>query len=144
MTHVLQVFILLYMDHQSTASFEHFFFFFKLFLLMRSISFCWNSWIFCHLLHTCWLTCFRESWGNFLCIFGHCKSWLLCHVPHVSRIITSGIIFAEIPFAVSKEWVRFWPHVSLVTNVKMFLKSPSKNNEEKEKEKSFLCYTQMQ
>ena len=68
----------------------------------------------------------------------------LCHVPHVSRIITSGIIFAEIPFAVSKEWVRFWPHVSLVTNVKMFLKSPSKNTEEKEKEKSFLCYTQMQ
>ena len=31
-----------------------------------------------------------------------------CHVPHASRIATSGTIFTEICFGVSKEYVKSW------------------------------------
>ena len=44
------------------------------------------------------------------------------HVPHASRITTSGTIFTEICFGVSKEWVRSWSQVFLITKVKTFAK----------------------
>ena len=45
-----------------------------------------------------------------------------CHVPHASRITTSGTIFTKIFFGVSKEWVRSWPHAFLITNLKTLTK----------------------
>ena len=45
-----------------------------------------------------------------------------CHVPHASRITTSGTIFTERRFSVSKEWVRPWSHAFLITYDKTFTK----------------------
>ena len=39
------------------------------------------------------------------------------HVPHASQIATLGTIFTEIYFGVSKEGVRSWSHVFLVTKL---------------------------
>ena len=39
-------------------------------------------------------------------------------VPHASQITTLGTIFTEIYFGVSKEGVRSWKHVFLVTKLK--------------------------
>ena len=44
----------------------------------------------------------------------------LCHVPHASRITTWATIFTERLFSVSKEWVRSWSLVSLITYYKKF------------------------
>ena len=44
----------------------------------------------------------------------------LCHVPHASRITTWATIFAERLFSVSKEWVRSWSLVFLITYYKKF------------------------
>ena len=57
-------------------------FFLQTSLLINSVSFCLDAWIFCHLLHTSWITCFRVS-GHFLCFFGCCKCWL----PWISRVM---------------------------------------------------------
>ena len=60
-------------------------------------------------------------------------SWMLsvlvtvhkpCHVSRASRITTSGTIFTEICFGVSKEWFKSWSHVLLIkvkTMAKNFL-----------------------
>ena len=59
------------------------FLFLQAFLHISSISFCCDSWIICHLLHTSWLTCFCVSWSHFLCFFGCCECWL----PLISRVM---------------------------------------------------------
>ena len=45
-----------------------------------------------------------------------------CHVPHASRITTSGTIFTEKLFSVSKEWVRPGSHAFLITYDKTLTK----------------------
>ena len=61
----------------------------------------------------------------------------LFHVPYASRIKTSGTIFTERHFSVSKEWLRSWSHAFLITYRKTFTKKlfggPSRNSDEKEK-----------
>ena len=47
------------------------------------------------------------------------------HVPHASRITTSGTIFTETSFIVSNEYVRSSSHFSLITNVKTLAKQLS-------------------
>ena len=46
-----------------------------------------------------------------------------CHVPHASQITTSRLNFTEICFGVSKEWVRSWLHVFLISWLKSFWQS---------------------
>ena len=63
-----------------------------------------------------------------------------CHVPHASRITTSGTIFTEKLFSVSKEWVRPWSHAFLITYDKTLtydkaFGSLSRKIDEKEKKK---------
>ena len=74
-----------------------------------------------------------------------------CHVPHASRITTSGKIFTERPFSVSDEWVRSWSHAFLITFDKTLCKKllvvfPGKVMRRKKRKKklerqlqSFLC-----
>ena len=45
-----------------------------------------------------------------------------CCVPHASRTTTSGTIFTERLFSVSKEWVRSWSHAFLITYDKTLTK----------------------
>ena len=45
-----------------------------------------------------------------------------CYLPHASRITTWGTIFTEILFSVSKELVRSWSHVFVITYGKTFTK----------------------
>ena len=93
------------------------------FLLINSISLCFDSWIFYHPL-TSWLT-FSSFW-LFLVLFW--MLWMLvtmfkaCLVAHASRITTWGTLFTEILFSLSKEWIRSWPHTSLITYDKTFAK----------------------
>ena len=100
--------------------------FLQTFLLINSISFCSDCWIFYHPLHINWLICFWVSWSHFSVLF-----WMLrmlvtmnkwCHVPHASRITTLGKIFTKIPFGLPKEWVRSWSHAFLITNAKLLAK----------------------
>ena len=64
-----------------------------------------------------------------------------CHVPNASRITTSGTIFTEKFFSVSKEWVRSWSNASLIIYDKTLAKKlkavrpKSCREREKEKEK---------
>ena len=72
-----------------------------------------------------WLTCFRIS-GCFLYFFGCYECWLLCIncvMCHTSRITTWATIFTYRLFTVSKEWVKFWSHVFLITYQKSFPKN---------------------
>ena len=46
----------------------------------------------------------------------------VCHVLHASRLTTYGTIFLEIFFGVSKEWVKSWSHVFLISNLNIFPK----------------------
>ena len=97
------------------------FFFFKIFCL--SLWFLFVLALEPSAIH--WLTCFRVS-GCFFVLFW--ILWMLvtvhkpCHVPHASRITTWAIIFMERLFCVSKEWVRLWSYVFLITCYKMFAK----------------------
>ena len=97
------------------------FLFLQTFLLINSISLCFNPWIFCHLLVVC-ITCFRVLWRSVLAV--SCAFWMLwilvtvhkpCHVLHASRITTPGTIFTKICFGVSNKLVRSWSHVFLIT-----------------------------
>ena len=63
-----------------------------------------------------------------------------CHVPHASRITTSGTIFTEKLFSVSKEWVRPWSHAFLITydktlTKKLLVVSPEKLTRRKKRKK---------
>ena len=110
------------------------------FLLINSISFCFDPWIFSHLL----ANLFPSFW-LFLVLFW--VLWMLvtvykpCHVPHASRITTSGKRFRERLFSVSKESVRSWSHAFLIIYRKTFAKKlkavrpKSCLEREKEKEK---------
>ena len=102
---------------------------FSSYFFIYQLDFCFDPWIFCHLLANLF-PCF---W-LFLVLF-----WMLwrlvtahnpCHVPHASRI-TYGIIFTEIFLDVSKEWVRSWSHAFLITNLKMLAKKLSAVHPEK-------------
>ena len=59
----------------------------------------------------------------FLVLFRMLWMLLTCHMPHASKIITCRKIFTELFYCVSKEWVRYWSHASLVTNLKFFFKN---------------------
>ena len=67
---------------------------------------------------------YSSSFWLFLVLFW--MLWMLvtvfkaCHVRHASRITSSGILFMERPFHVSKEWVRSWSHASLIIFNKTF------------------------
>ena len=97
------------------------FFFLQTFLLINSISLCFDPWIFCHP-----LTNLLPSFWLFLVLFW--VLWMLVtmfkpsHVPHASRITTSGTLFMERPFSVFKEWVSSWSHASLIVYDKTFPK----------------------
>ena len=70
-----------------------------------------------------------------------------CHVPHASRITTWETGFTKILFGVSEEWVRFWLHASLVTDLIKLKKHWGEREREVKKERqlhSFLRYTQTQ
>ena len=109
------------------------------FLLINSISLCFDPWIFCHPL----ANLFPSFW-LFLVLFW--MLWMLvtvfkpCHVLHASRIMTSETLFME-KFSVSKESVRSWSHASLIIYHKTFAKKlkavrpKSCREREKEKEK---------
>ena len=91
------------------------------FLLINSISLCFNPWIFSHLQ----ANLFPSFW-LFLVLFW--VLWMLvtvykpCHVPHASRITTSRKLFGERLFSVSKESVRSWSHAFLIIYHKTFTK----------------------
>ena len=98
----------------------------------------------------CPITNLFPSFWLFLVLFW--RLWMLgtvfkpCHVPHVSRITTLEILFAERCFSVSKELVRSWSHVSLIVHRKQLLKSlrqsvqnPVEKEKKKKKEKKGNC-----
>ena len=93
------------------------FFFFQTFLVINWFPFGFHPWIFCH---TLLLTCFQVS-GCFLCFYECCKCWLMCishvmcHKSQMSQITTWATTFMVRLFSVSKEWVRSWSHVFLIT-----------------------------
>ena len=87
-----------------------------------------------------WLTCFRVSGELFLVLFW--MLWMLVtvhklyHVSHASRITTCGTIITKRHFNVSKEWVRSWSHVFLITYHKILIKKlfggPFRKSDEKD------------
>ena len=84
-------------------------------------------WIFCHpLANTVWLTNLLPSFWLFLLLFW--ILWMLvtvfkpCHVPHVSQITTTGTLFTEKLFSVSKESARSWSHAFFIIYNKTFAK----------------------
>ena len=89
------------------------------------------------------ITYFRVSRGLFFVLFW--ILWMLvtvkklCHVPHALWITTSGTIFTERHFSMSKDWVRPWSHALYITYHKTFTRkyfgSPSRKSDEKEKKK---------
>ena len=98
-------------------SFFFFFFWLQILLFINSISLCFD-----HLLAKLF-----PSFRLFLVLF-----WILwtlvfmeksCHVPRASWLTTSGTIFREIFFGVSKEWVRSWSHTVLISNLKTLAKN---------------------
>ena len=104
------------------------------FLLINSISFCFNPWIFSHPLTNLFLVLFWVLWMLV-------TVYKPCHVPHASRITTLGKLFKERLFSVSKESVRSWSHAFLIIYHKTFAKKlkavrpKSCLEREKEKEK---------
>ena len=115
-----QQFLLLHKGKQSISFSEHLLFSFTSDLFTYQLDFSFL---------TICITCFRVSSGrfwHFLVLF-----WMLlmlvtvhepCHVPHALWIRTSETIFMEICSGMSKEWVRSWSHVFLITKVKTFHK----------------------
>ena len=114
------------------------------FLLINTISLCFDPWIICHPLASLFLI----SW-LFPVLF-----WLLwmlvtlyrtCHVPHASRITASVTLFTERLFSVSKETVRSWSHAFLIIYHRTFaenlmaVRPKSCPEGEKEKEKESNC-----
>ena len=102
------------------------FLFLQTFLLINSISLFWP-------LNYLLFTDYPANWPNLFPNFWLLRVllwmlWMLitvhkpCHVPHASRITTSGTIFTERRFSVSKEWVRPWSHAFLITYDKTFTK----------------------
>ena len=97
------------------------FLFLQTFLLISSISLCFDYWIFCCLL----ANLFPIVW-LFLVLFW--MLWILvtvhkpCHVPPASRITTWGKMFKKIFLGMSKEWLRSRSHSSLITNLKTLAK----------------------
>ena len=97
------------------------FLFLRTFLLIDSISLCFDPWIFYNLL-------LANLFPNFsLLIMFFCMLWMLvtvndlCYVPQVSRI-TWETNFTEIFFGVSKKWARSWSYASLITSLKTLTK----------------------
>ena len=117
------VFILLHMEHQSVASFEHLlFFFFRLFYLS-------TRFLFVLILEFPVIYQLANLFSNFwLFLVLFWMLWMLvtvnkrCHESHAPRIATWETIFTETFFVVLKEWARSWSHTSVVTNVKMLAK----------------------
>ena len=96
------------------------FLFLKTFLLINSISLCFDPYTFCHLLAVRIYILFPSFWRSVLAVFcafldvvhGGYRAYKPCHVPHASRITTSGTIFTEICFGVqgiSPIWVAHFP-----------------------------------
>ena len=94
-------------------------------------------------------TCFRVSGGwfwLFLVLFW--MLWMLVtvhkmrNVPQASKITTTGTVFTEIFFDVSKEWVSSWSHVLSITKVKTLAKKllavrPEKRKGRKKRKKNW-------
>ena len=101
------------------------FLFLQTFLLINSISLCFDYWIFCQHSLTGLTTLFSSFWF-FLVLFW--MLWILVavhklsHVTHASRKTTSRTIFKERLFSVSKEWVSSWSHAFLITYHKTLAK----------------------
>ena len=84
------------------------FLFLKTFLLINSISLCFDPYTFCHLQAVRIYNLFPSFWRSVLAVFcafldavhaGY-RAYKPCHVPHASPITTSGTIFTEICFGV--------------------------------------------
>ena len=71
-----------------------------------------------------------------------------CHVTHASGITTSETTFPKICFGVSKEWVRSWPHVFLITKIKKLTKKllevrPQKVTRREKKKKTRMAIAKL-
>ena len=142
------VFILFYMKQQSISYFEHLSFSSYFFTYQLDFSLFWPlNLLPSDLLAIC-ITCFRVSGGwfwLFLVLFW--MLWMLVtvhkmrNVPQASKITTTGTVFTEIFFDVSKEWVSSWSHVLSITKVKTLAKKllavrpEKKKGKEKKKKK---------
>ena len=97
------------------------FIFLKTFLLVNSISLCFDPWVFCHP-----LTSLSPTSWTILVVFW--MLWILvtvhkpCHVPHASWITTWETTFIEGLFSVSREWVKSRSHAFLITYDKTLTK----------------------
>ena len=72
----------------------------------------------------------------------------VCHVLHASRLTTYGTIFLEIFFGVSKEWVKSWSHVFLISNLNIFPKKllvvrPEKGTRREKKNKTRMAIAKL-
>ena len=138
------------MEQQSTSLSEHLLFL-QTILLINSISFCFDSWIFCHpLSNIVLLAKLFPSFWLFLVLFW--MLWMLvtvfkaCHVSRASQITTWGTLFTTKLLSVSKEWVRSWSQTSLIIYYQTFAnklkavrpKSFQEGEKEKEKERQLL------
>ena len=107
------------MEQQSISCFEQLLFSFSADFFTYQLDFS-LFWLLNHLPSA---SCLVGS-NSFLCFFGCCECMLKqYHVPHTSRISTSGNTFIKICFCASNEWVRSWPHVFLILKLKRWLKS---------------------
>ena len=143
------VFILFYMKQQSISYFEHLSFSSYFFTYQLDFSLFWPlNLLPSDLLAIC-ITCFRVSGGwfwLFLVLFW--MLWMLAtvhkmrNVPQASKITTTGTVFTEIFFDVSKEWVSSWSHVLSITKVKTLAKKllavrPEKRKGRKKRKKNW-------
>ena len=87
------------------------FLFLQTFLLINSISLCFDPWIFCHPLTNLFL-----SFLLFLVLL-----WMLSYATRITNNDFRNN-FKEKLFSVSKEWVRSWSHPSLIIYHKTFAK----------------------
>ena len=115
------------------------------FLLINSISLCFDPWIFCHPLANLF-----PSFCLFVVILW--MLWMLvtvykpCHVPRALEITTWEALFIERLFSVSKEWVRSWSHVFLIiyktfAKIHKAVRPKSCRKGEKEKERQLQSVT---
>ena len=94
------------------------FLFLQNFLLINSISLCFDPWTFCRLLARYLHNVFSSFWRSLLAVLlafsdvvsATYRAWAVSCAT-ASQITTWGTISTEICFGVSKERVRFWPHV---------------------------------